>query len=91
MLHKVGPKGQLVVEKEFRQQLGVEPGWIALQRVVGDHLEIRFLPPANQGRSLKGSLTRYAKAHIGSWEEWDEARELAWRKAAFEKAGKEAP
>lgn len=80
MLHKVGPKGQVVIAKEIRDRLGIRPGWIALQRLVDNHVEVYFLPPEHR-RSLKGSLAEHLKVHIPP-EEWQEAREMAWRKAA---------
>lgn len=83
MATKVGPKGQVVIDKEIRDHLGVGTGWLALQRLVGDHVEVYFLPPAHR-RSLLGSLADYIKAPVGP-EEWDMAREAAWKDAAREK------
>lgn len=57
---KVGSKYQVVIERGARRRLGVRPGWVAVQTVVGDHLELRFLPPEHD-RSLAGSLERYGK------------------------------
>ena len=59
----VGTKYQVVIEREARRKLGIEPGWVAVQTVVGDHLELRFLPPEHD-RSLAGSLARYAKGTV---------------------------
>jgi bifunctional DNA-binding transcriptional regulator/antitoxin component of YhaV-PrlF toxin-antitoxin module len=56
---KVGTKYQVVIEREARRRLGIRPGWVAVQTVVGDRLELRFLPPKHD-RSLAGSLGRYA-------------------------------
>lgn len=84
MTYSVGLKGQIVIAKEIRDRLGVAPGWVALQRLVGNHVEVYFLPPAHR-KSLKGSLARHIKARAGSGEEWSRARESAWRKAAREK------
>jgi AbrB family looped-hinge helix DNA binding protein len=58
MAHVIGSKGQVVIAKEIRDQLGVEPGWKAIQRLVDDHVEIRFIPPTHN-RSLGGILKRY--------------------------------
>jgi AbrB family looped-hinge helix DNA binding protein len=58
MAHVVGPKGQVVIEKEIREQLGIAPGWKAIQRRVDDHVEIHFVPPAHK-RSLGGILKPY--------------------------------
>ena len=55
MSYVMGPKGQIVVAKELRDQLGVGPGWLAIQQVKGDHLEAHFLPPSHR-RSLKATL-----------------------------------
>ena len=73
----VGPKGQVVIEKEIRDRLGVRPGWVALQRVVDDHVEVFFVPPEHRD-SLKGSLAGYAKTAVPSGEAWSRAREAAW-------------
>ena len=88
MLHVVGSKGQVVIAKDIREYFGVGRGWIALQRVVDDHVEIRFLPPEHRD-SLKGSLAPYIKASVAP-EDWPEARERAWREAAVERE-REAP
>ena len=55
MTNVVGPKGQVVIEQGIRMALGVRPGARTIQRLVGDHVEIHFLP-APHTRSLKGAL-----------------------------------
>ena len=84
MANVVGRKGQVVIPKAVRNQLGVEPGWLALPRVVDDHLEIRFIPPAPE-ESLMGSLKEYVKTSIPPGPEWDRAREKARRESAWDK------
>jgi AbrB family looped-hinge helix DNA binding protein len=84
MSTKLGTKGQVVIEKSIRDKLGIEPGSIAIQRIVDGRVEIFFLPPEHN-RSLAGSLTKYAKRKIQSEEEWREAREMAWEEAVREK------
>lgn len=79
MSYVVGPKGQIVVAKEIRDRLGVQPGWIALQRLSGNHLEVYFVPPGHR-RSLKGSLAQYLRTRVPA-ADWDAAREQAWEKA----------
>jgi bifunctional DNA-binding transcriptional regulator/antitoxin component of YhaV-PrlF toxin-antitoxin module len=86
LVHIVGPKGQVVISKEIRDHLGVKPGWLALQRVVDDHMEVYFVPPEHR-RSLKGSLADYIKVSVAPGEEWSQARENAWEEAAKERAG----
>ena len=84
MPHVVGPKGQVVIAKEIRSRLGVEPGWIALERLAGDHVEVYFLPPGHR-RSLKGSLAKHTKIRLRPGREWDKARDAAWGRAAEER------
>ena len=80
MAYTVGPKGQVVIAKEIRERLGIEPGWIALQRMVGERVEIYFLPPEHR-RSLKGSLADYIQTPVPPGEAWDRARQVAWEAA----------
>ena len=86
MAHVVGFKGQVVIAKEIRDQLGVEPGWLTLQRIVNDHVEVYFLPPEHR-KSLKGSLAKHTRVRVAPGREWDKARDMAWDKAAKQKAG----
>ncbi|MCL6088158.1 MAG: AbrB/MazE/SpoVT family DNA-binding domain-containing protein [Actinobacteria bacterium] len=80
----VGSKGQIVISKEIRDKLGVKPGWIALERLTGDHIEVYFIPPEHE-ESLKASLLPYIKTHISSDKEWDKARNTAWDEAVEKK------
>ena len=91
MVNKVGAKGQVVIAKEIRDRLGVEPGWLALQRLVNDHVEVYFLPPEHN-RSLKGSLAKYVKRGVKETEEdWGTIKEEAWAKAIEEEADRWKP
>lgn len=90
MANVVGPKGQVVITKEIRDRLGVEPGWMALQRLVNDHVEVYFLPPEHR-KSLKGSLSKHIKVRVAPGSEWNRAREAAWRKEAQERVGSRGP
>ena len=84
---RVGPKGQLVIEKEIRDRLGVQPGSVAIQKLVGDHVEIRFAPPPPRvelhSRSLLGILKPAPSVSVPA-ERWREAREQAWHEAVME-------
>jgi bifunctional DNA-binding transcriptional regulator/antitoxin component of YhaV-PrlF toxin-antitoxin module len=88
MVYVVGQKGQVVIAKEIRDRLGVEPGWVALQRLEGDHVEVFFIPPEHR-KSLRGSLAEHIKVRPALGKEWDRARDKAWRKAVKEKLGVE--
>ena len=81
MANKVGTKGQVVIDKQIRDRLGIGPGWIALQKLVDDHVEIYFVGPEHN-RSLLGSLKKYTDIVIQPGAEWDKAREAAWEAAA---------
>ena len=81
MSYQVGTKGQVVIAKKLRDQLGVKPGWLATQVVVDDHVEIYFAPPSHR-RSLSGSLREYAaRTGIHAGQDWDEVRSAAWTSA----------
>lgn len=89
MPYLVGTKGQIVIAKEIRERLGVKPGWVALQRLVEDRLEIYFLPPEHR-ESLKGSLAQYLKTRVPPGEAWNRARNAAWEAAAREEDAEES-
>src|SRR5438874_2309134 len=76
MAELIGPEGQVVIEQEIRERLGVEPGWQALQLLAGDHVKIYFVPPEHN-RSLFGAakpfIRREPLSEEDSDEDWDEA------------------
>ena len=78
----LGSKGQVVIEKPIRDALGLEPGFVSSQTLVGDHIEIRFFPPEHD-RSLRGILSFATKKALDP-ERWDEVRSKAWVEAARE-------
>jgi len=57
---KVGTKGQVVIEQDTREKLGVLPGMLAIQRVVDDPVEVRFVP-GRHNRSLAGAARPFMK------------------------------
>ncbi|HLI50837.1 MAG TPA: AbrB/MazE/SpoVT family DNA-binding domain-containing protein [Thermomicrobiaceae bacterium] len=86
MASKVGTKGQIVIAKEIRDELGIEPGWTAFQQIVDDHVEIYFLPPRHN-RSLYGILADKSNIRIPMTDDaMHEATELAWTLHVFEDA-----
>ena len=86
MKYTVGPKGQIVIAKDIRERLGIEPGSMALQRVEDDHLVVYFLPPEHS-RSLLGILAPYVPDDVDD-EDWDRVTEAAWEAAALERAAR---
>ena len=86
MTYTVGPKGQIVVAKDIRDKLGIEPGWMALQRIEDGHLVVYFLPPEHN-RSLLGILAPFVPDDVDD-EDWDRVTELAWEAAARERAAR---
>jgi len=84
MANRVGPKGQVVIQKEIRDRLGVQAGWVALQRVEDGHLVMEFLPPEHD-RSLAGCLAEYAREVPPlTDDEWPRILEGAWEAMAEE-------
>jgi antitoxin PrlF len=51
MTHRVGAKGQVVIPKELRDELGIEPGDQVTFWRHGDHVAVR---PAKHRRPLRG-------------------------------------
>jgi len=88
MEYRVGAKGQVVIAKEIRERLGIQPNWRAIQRLVGDHVEIHFLPPPHR-RSLKGVLAQEIRRSVPPGASWEQARETAWAEAVREAEGEE--
>ena len=80
MLTTVGQKGQIVIEKAIRDKLGLQPGYVAVQKLAGDHVEIFFYPPEHK-QSLRGILASKTTKRV-SREEWARLRENAWSEAA---------
>jgi bifunctional DNA-binding transcriptional regulator/antitoxin component of YhaV-PrlF toxin-antitoxin module len=85
----VGAKGQVTIEKQFRDRLGVEPGWRAIQRLEGDRLVLEFRPPKHD-RSLYGVLASKAKRTFATAEELDAAIEEGWCLTVQDAANEEA-
>lgn len=89
MANQVGEKGQVVIEEPIREALGVQPGFVTVQTLVNDHVEIRFYPPEHK-RSLRGILEKFVQGPGPvSPEEWQEARDKAWTEAAAEEFRRE--
>jgi bifunctional DNA-binding transcriptional regulator/antitoxin component of YhaV-PrlF toxin-antitoxin module len=83
MAQQVGSEGQIIIEPWIRDELGIQPGWPVVQTLVGDHIEIRFIPPESR-RSGAGSLAAHTDVRIPDEDEFRAARERAWELAAEE-------
>ncbi len=81
----VGQKGQVVIEKRIREKLGVKPKSLAIQTLVGDHIEMRFVSPAHK-KSLAGSLRKFIDPEILKipLKKRLELEEKAWEEAVKE-------
>jgi bifunctional DNA-binding transcriptional regulator/antitoxin component of YhaV-PrlF toxin-antitoxin module len=78
--NRVGTKGQVVIEKAIRDELGVEPGWTAIQQLIDGHVEIYFIPPRHT-RSLSGVLAPYTDVRIPDEEAFHEATDMGMGRA----------
>ena len=86
----VGTKGQVTIEKEIRDALGVRPGWRAFQRVENGYLVMTFRPPKHND-SLLGILADKTTVRIPP-ADFEEAVDRAWEESVREKfCGGESP
>jgi hypothetical protein len=72
----------VVIHRHIREQLGVEPGFLAMQRVVGDQVVIRFVASEHE-RSLRGRLARGRKRSVDA-DAWPQAVADAWQLSVAE-------
>jgi bifunctional DNA-binding transcriptional regulator/antitoxin component of YhaV-PrlF toxin-antitoxin module len=86
----VGTKGQVTIEKELRDALGIAPGWRAIQRLEGEQVVLEFVPPRHR-RSLAGILKGKAKITFPTSEALEDAVDQAWTDAARAAAGEQQP
>ena len=78
----VGSKGQITIEKEFRDALGIQPGWRAVQSLEADRIVIAFRPPKHN-RSLLGILGGPDVPQLDS-KAFQQAVDRAWDEAVGE-------
>ena len=79
----VGRKGQITIEREIREALGIAAGWRAVQRVDDGSLVIRFLPPKHR-RSLAGVLREATSVRAALGAELHRAIVDAWHRTGDE-------
>ena len=61
MTHRVGPKGQVVIPKELRDELGIEPGDEVSFWLHGDHVAVR---PAGRARVTAPSVRERSRSRL---------------------------
>jgi len=80
MSNVVGERYQITIDKKVREQLGIEPGDRAIERVEDGRLVVTFVPRPHR-ESLLGALRTPGGQPIGDWEELKDA---AWRERSRE-------
>jgi AbrB family looped-hinge helix DNA binding protein len=75
MASTVGERGQITIEKAIREELGVDAGDQAVQRVENGRVVIEFVPAPHR-RSLAGAL-RDKVRRVPDDESWEAIREVA--------------
>ncbi len=68
----VNPRGQITVDREIRERLGVRPGMVAVQQTVGNQLIVTFVPAPHK-RSAAGVLGKPRRLVPRNWSEITEA------------------
>ena len=80
---QVSARGQITIDREARRALAVEPGMVAVQYVVDDHLEVYFVPAPHR-RSLFGALAKPAGPDSAAVADWASLEQRATRSIAEE-------
>ncbi len=75
MASKVGDRGQVTIEKQIREELGVYAGDQAVQRIEDGRMVIEFVPSPHR-RSLAGALRNKTQL-IPADERWSALRDAA--------------
>jgi AbrB family looped-hinge helix DNA binding protein len=66
MANLVGERFQITISKDVREELGVQPGDLAIERVEDGRLVVAFVPRAHRD-SLLGILRQPGSAPIRDW------------------------
>jgi bifunctional DNA-binding transcriptional regulator/antitoxin component of YhaV-PrlF toxin-antitoxin module len=74
MPNVVGERFQITIDKAVREELGVQPGDLALEHVEGGRLVVDFMPRPHN-RSLYGIFRRPVQEPITDWEAY---RDKVW-------------
>jgi AbrB family looped-hinge helix DNA binding protein len=74
MANVVGERFQITIDKKVREELGIQAGDRAIERVEDGRLVVYFMPRPHR-RSLIGLLARPGGAPVPDWRS---AKEQAW-------------
>jgi bifunctional DNA-binding transcriptional regulator/antitoxin component of YhaV-PrlF toxin-antitoxin module len=72
----VNARGQITVDRTARERLGVRPGMIAVQQVLGSQLIVTFIPAPHK-RSAAGILGKPPRAVPADWADIRDSAERA--------------
>jgi len=75
MSNRVGERGQVTIEKQIREKLGVYAGDHAVQRIEDGRVVIEFVP-GSHSRSLAGALRSKVRSRPTD-ERWSTVRDAA--------------
>jgi AbrB family looped-hinge helix DNA binding protein len=73
----VGERFQITIGKKVRDQLGIRPGDLAVERVENGRLVVTFVPRPHR-RSQLGALRGHIEAPIEPVTDWAAAKERGW-------------
>jgi len=79
MTSRVGERGQITIEKGIREELGIDAGDEAVQRIEDGRIVVEVVPGRHR-RSLAGSL-KGKVARRPDDETWEALRQAAWETA----------
>lgn len=74
MANVVGERFQITIDKQVREELGVQPGDLAYERVESGRLVVDFIPKPHR-QSLLGIFKRPGQQPITDWQA---VKERAW-------------
>ena len=76
MANVVGDRYQITIAKQVREELGLKPGDLAIERVEDGRLVIEFSHPHRE--SMLGILRAHATKPIVPIEDWEAVKDRAW-------------
>lgn len=75
MANIVGDRFQITIDRKLREQLGIQPGDLAIERIEGGQLVVDFIPRTHD-ESLLGIFRR---PEAGAIEDWSSVKDRAWK------------